>query len=174
MKGQPLTDDDNWLTAGLHGTLGAESVPTPDPTGARYHVALVQRGRRSAWSSGKLMSAVMAATIVLALGAVSAFATTGSADPAAWSAAVSSAVSSCKGALDAGDHSIGACVSAAAKSRGQEERAKHANGSPNSNSGGNGQGHGGRAPGQGGGAASPLSSHGISASPHGGSHSAKP
>jgi hypothetical protein len=191
MKIQPLTDDDNWLRISLQGTLGAASVPTPDPNAARYHLARMQWGRRPGRSRGKLMGALIAASMVMTIGAVGAFAATGSADPAAWTAAASSAVSSCKAALDAGDHSIGACVSAAAKSKGQQDPAKGASDKFN----GNGLGHSAATPGhptpghatpghatpaparsprQGGGPATPPSSHGAVPNPHAGDHPSKP
>ncbi len=67
------------------------------------------------------------AVAALAVGGVSVAATaaTGSASPTVWGKTVTTAVATCKDPLKDGQHGIGQCVSAVAKQKGAEERAKH-------------------------------------------------
>ncbi|HLQ62041.1 MAG TPA: hypothetical protein VK131_09270 [Candidatus Acidoferrales bacterium] len=67
--------------------------------------------------------AVAVAAILVAAGAASA--ATGSPNPAVWGATVTQAVADCKNALQPGQHGIGQCVSAVARTHGPTVSAEH-------------------------------------------------
>ena len=87
----------------------------------------------------KLVTGVVAAAAAVT---VAGAATTGSLDPGVWGQQVSSRVQECKDALSAGQHGIGDCVSAFAKTHGAgvASDARH-HGQSNGNGNGNGNGH---------------------------------
>ena len=84
--------------------------------------------------AGALVStrgAIGLAIALLAIGAAAVAteaAVTGSANPANWGEAVVDQVNTCKGALAAGEHGIGQCVSAFAKTHGDTVSDSHSSG----------------------------------------------
>ena len=60
-----------------------------------------------------------------AAGAATEIAATGSPNPSVWGANVVSTVRACKAALQPGEHGIGQCVSAVAKTHGKEVSSSH-------------------------------------------------
>ena len=89
----------------------------------------------------KLVTGVVAAAAAVT---VAGAATTGSLDPGVWGQQVSSRVQECKAALADGQHGIGDCVSAFAKTHGAtvaSEARHHGNGNGNGNGQGNGNGN---------------------------------
>ena len=105
------------------------------------------RTRALVGGAGVAVAMKLATGIVAAAAAVTVAgaATTGSIDPGVWGQQVSSRVQECKDALAAGEHGIGDCVSAFAKTHGPavaSEARHHGNGNGNGQGNGNGNGNG--------------------------------
>jgi hypothetical protein len=133
---------DRWLEQQLQQEVANAGGASPSPSQAQYHAAYLQGGLHMSFLSkaGPLASAKGAAALamaVLAVGAVSAeAAAAGSADPVKWGPAVVNQVKTCKDALPQGQHGIGQCVSAFAKTHGKQVSSEHSNrGSGHSNRG---------------------------------------
>ena len=130
-EGGGLPEFDRFLEHELTRRVGRLSGPSPLP----YQAAFRRGGRvmslasvAAAAASSKAAAALAAAALIAGGGSVAATAATGSANPAVWGRTVTSAVASCKAGQ--GQHGIGLCVSAIAKTHGQQERAAHAQGAP--------------------------------------------
>lgn len=127
---------DQWLEQQLHNEAARASGPSPTPTQAQYHAAYLQGGLHMSGlgKAAALVSAKGAAGLAIALlavgaaGVVTEAAVTGSANPANWGQAVVNQVNQCKHALTPGEHGIGQCVSAFAKTHGEQVSSQHASG----------------------------------------------
>jgi len=139
-------DFERLLEQELQNAAGRLQGPSPLARQSAYRTALATGGlvlspfSIGALLSSKLVVAAAASTLVVG-GAVTATAATGSANPGDWGAAVVQAVQGCKTTVgtgpDAANHTasgardnVGQCVSAFAKTHGQEQRALHASPSP--------------------------------------------
>jgi hypothetical protein len=137
---------DRLLEQELQKAAGRLQGPSPLARQSAYRTALATGGlvlspfSIGALLSSKLVVAAAASTLVIG-GAVTATATTGSANPGDWGAAVVQAVQGCKTTVGTGPDSanhtassardnVGQCVSAFAKTHGQQQRALHASPSP--------------------------------------------
>lgn len=123
-----------WLEARLsaEGDLSrARPLPAPryasiEPTQKR---ATIMRALLALAGSKAALAAT--ATVALAAGGVTAKdVTTGNPNPLSWGSTVAQQVKTCKNALQKGQHGIGQCVSAVAKTHGKAVSAAHAHGTP--------------------------------------------
>ncbi len=127
---------DRWLEQQLHHEAARASGPSPAPAQAQYHAAYLQGGSHMSVLAkvATLVSTKGAAGLAVALlavgaaGAAAEAAVTGSANPANWGQAVVDQVNTCKGALASGQHGIGQCVSAFAKTHGKTVSESHSSG----------------------------------------------
>ena len=134
-------DLDNLLDEGLQHHVGALQGPSPLPAQSAYHAVFTAGGNAvsvfstvTAALTTKAAAAVAAVAIVGGGAAVGTVAT-GSPNPLVWGQTVVAAVQGCKVSEGTGDESaktastardnVGQCVSAAAKKKGEAERAKH-------------------------------------------------
>ena len=116
-------DLDHRLERELERQVGGLRGPSPAVGQSAYH-AFATGGRKLSLRY-KALASLVAASFAVAGGAVAAAAATGSTDPSVWGATVTKAVSTCKDELKDGQHGIGQCVSAVAKTHGPAERAEH-------------------------------------------------
>ena len=79
----------------------------------------------TAAASTKAAAGLAVAALAVGGGSIAATAATGTTNPAVWGKTVTAAVATCKDKLTDSQHGIGQCVSAVAKQKGAEERAKH-------------------------------------------------
>jgi len=127
---------DRWLEQQLHHEAARAGGSSPAPAQAQYHAAYLKGGSHMSVLAkvATLVSAKGAAGLAVALLAVGAAgvaveaAATGSASPSTWGEAVVDQVNTCKDALKPGQHGIGQCVSAFAKTHGKAVSASHASG----------------------------------------------
>ena len=127
---------DRWLEQQLHQTAAKAGGPSPAPAQAQYHGAYLQGGLKmsvlakvvAAVSTKGAAGLAVAFLAVGAAGVVTEASVTGSANPKDWGQAVVDQVNKCKDALAPGQHGIGQCVSAFAKTHGKEVSATHASG----------------------------------------------
>jgi len=116
-------DLDGVLEHELQRQVGGMRGPSPAVSQSTYD-AFASGGRKMTWKY-KAVASLVAAGLALAGGAVAAAAATGSSDPSVWGATVTKTVASCKDGLKDGQHGIGHCVSAVAKTHGPAMRAEH-------------------------------------------------
>lgn len=124
---------DELLESELRRRLGGLDGPSPGVGGAAYRTVTTARGKKmpilsslATAASSKAAVGLATAALVVGGGSVAAAAATNSTNPAVWGRTVTAAVASCKSKLGDGQHGIGQCVSAAARKKGEEERAAHA------------------------------------------------
>jgi hypothetical protein len=124
-------DLDHLLDQELQKSVGGLQGPTPDVAQSAYHVFAIGGQSMSllasltAAASTKAAAGLAVAALAVGGASVAATAATGSANPTVWGKTVTAAVATCKDKLTDGQHGIGQCVSAVAKQKGAEERAKH-------------------------------------------------
>jgi len=133
-KGKNVDDENNrWIDTRLAASFSHLDLPASAPEG-RYQ-AVTPRWRRRRMSLLAGLPAILttktaaAAAIVLTAaggGAVTKTVLTGNPNPTNWGSTVTQQVQSCKAALSAGQHGIGACVSSVATQHGQQQRQAHA------------------------------------------------
>ena len=116
-------DLDGALERELQRQVGGMRGPSPAVGQSAYH-AFASGGHKMTWKY-KAVASLVAASLAVAAGAVAAAAATGSSDPSVWGATVTKTVASCKNDLKDGQHGIGQCVSAVAKTHGPAMRAEH-------------------------------------------------
>jgi hypothetical protein len=120
----------------------ATSVPPRRTVQSRTTRTRALVGGAGAAIAMKLVTGVAAAAAAVT---VAGAATTGSLDPNVWGQQVSHRVEECKAALAEGQHGIGDCVSAFAKTHGAgvaSDARHHGNGNGHGNGSGNGSGNG--------------------------------
>jgi len=125
---------EHWLEQQLHHEAARASGPSPAPAEAQYHAAYLQGGPHmsvlakavAVVSTKGAVGLAVALLAVAAAGAAAEAAVTGSANPTNWGQAVVDQVNKCKDALQPGQHGIGQCVSAFAKTHGKEVSSQHA------------------------------------------------
>jgi hypothetical protein len=123
---------ENWLEGALDRESrrsSLEQLPSP-----RYALQKVRRRRPILYALGGIAGSklALAATGVAALAAVgigTKAATTGVANPLDWGHTVTQQVQTCKANLATGEHGIGQCVSAVAKTHGAAVSDSHSHGS---------------------------------------------
>ena len=133
-------DLDNFLEDGLQRHVGDLQGPSPLPAQSAYHAVFTFGG--SAVSVFSMVSTAIttkvaagAAAVVLVGGAAAGTVVTGSPNPVVWGQTVVAAVQGCKVTEATSDGSartassardnVGQCVSAAARKKGEAERAEH-------------------------------------------------
>ena len=122
------------------GPLVGASIPQRRAVQSRATRSRALVGGAGAAIAAKFLTGVVAAAAAVT---VAGAATTGSLDPGVWGQQVSSRVQDCKNALSAGQHGIGDCVSAFAKTHGAavaSDARHHGQGNGNGNANGNGHG----------------------------------
>jgi hypothetical protein len=122
--------------------LVGDSIPARRTVQSRTTRTRALVGGAGAAIAMKLVSGVAAAAAAVT---VAGAATTGSLDPNVWGQQVSHRVEECRAALADGEHGIGDCVSAFAKTHGPgvaSDARHHGNGNGNGNGQGNGNGNG--------------------------------
>jgi hypothetical protein len=147
-------DFDAFLEGELRREIGALGGPRPQVGQAVYRAVAATGGTRmpllsslTAAASSKAAVGLATAALVIGGGTVAAAAASDSANPAAWGQTVVDQVNFCKSQLSDGEHGIGQCVSAKAKTHGQAQRDAHAADSahtavtPSPRAGGSGQEH---------------------------------
>jgi hypothetical protein len=140
-----MSDLDREIEFELHRTLdsiGREAIPPRRLVQSRTTRTRALVGGAGAALAAKLVSGVaVAAAAVTVAGAT----TTGSLDPAVWGQQVSNRVQECKATLADGQHGIGDCVSAFAKTHGAgvaSDARHHGNGNGDGNANGRGNDNG--------------------------------
>jgi len=116
-------DLDDQLERELRSQVGGLRGPNPAVSQSAYH-AFAAGGNKMTWKH-RAVAGLAAAALAVIGGAVAAAAATGSTDPGVWGETVTQAVTTCKDNLKDGQHGIGQCVSAVAKTHGPAERAQH-------------------------------------------------
>jgi hypothetical protein len=127
---------DRWLEQQLHHEAARAGGPSPAPEHAQYHAKYLQGGPHmsilakavTVVSTKGAAGLAIAFLAVAAAGVATEAAVTGSGNPTDWGQAVVAQVDTCKDALTAGQHGIGRCVSAFAKTHGKAVSQAHASG----------------------------------------------
>jgi len=140
-----MSDFDREIEFELHRSLdsiGHEAIPPRRLVQSRTTRTRALVGGAGAALAAKLVSGVAVAAAAVTVAGATA---TGSLDPTVWGQQVSNRVQECKAALADGQHGIGDCVSAFAKTHGAgvaSDARHHGNGNGNANGRGNGNGNG--------------------------------
>jgi hypothetical protein len=147
-----MSDIERELEETLHRVLdpiAARPIPPRRAAHSRSAFRTVAGGAGAALTVKVLTGIVAAAAAVTVAGAV----TTGSVNPVIWGQTITTTVQTCKDNLGStGDHGIGQCVSAVARTHGPlvaSEARHHGNSNGNGNDNANGNGSGSNAGGNG-------------------------